>query len=123
MTAAVQHHPADHPADEREAHARTLVRRQLVLSIATFVLVGGALALLRWHALEAGGTHYARVVQHGQSQVQIVHDEPGAFVMRLAVVQLVLCGAVALVAVAHAARVIAFVFPRASRSTVPREVR
>jgi hypothetical protein len=94
----------------RDEQARRLVRRQLVLTAATLATVLVALALVRSHAIE--GAHYARVVSDGQARIRIVHDRPAPLVVRLAVAELVLCGALVLVAVVHAARVIAFVFPR-----------
>ena len=96
----------------RTEQARVLVLRQLVLTVATLMLVAGALALLHWHGGDTAGTHYARVVTQGRPHVHVVHDEPGRLLVRVAVAQLALCAVLALVAVAHAARVIAFVFPR-----------
>lgn len=96
---------------ERDERVRALVRSQVALTIATLALVVGALALLHLHAV-GGGTHYVQVMHGGEWRVRVVHDKPGSFIVPLAVAQLVLCGALVVVAIAHAARVIAFVFPR-----------
>jgi hypothetical protein len=94
---------------DRDQRAQALLKRQVVLTVLALALILSALALLR--AYEPG-TRVVRVVHDGHTQVHMARRPPTPAVIRLAMAQLALCAVLALVAVGHAARVIAFVFPR-----------
>jgi hypothetical protein len=97
---------------DRSARAQTLLRRQLVLTAALLGVAVLGVALLRSSLLAPGQTHYIPISTGTGVHVRAIHDAPSNTALRLAVAELVLCGALALVALGHAADVIAFVLDK-----------
>lgn len=87
-----------------------LLRRQVFLSVATIVLMLGAVALLRWHASLPNGVRYDRVGD--EIRMRVRDHESARTIMRLAMAQVVLSGALAVIALGHAAGVVRYVFSR-----------
>jgi hypothetical protein len=100
--------------DQRQATAGALLRRQVLLTAATLGVAVIGLALLRFDLLAPGSTRYVPEGTGAALHMRAVSDGHSAMAVRLAIAELVLCGAVALVAVGHAARVIAFVLQKES---------
>jgi hypothetical protein len=92
--------------------AEVLFRRQLWLSMATLVLVMAALAFLRWHVAQPAVIHYTPAPSGVGLDMRPLRYGPSPAMLRVAVAELVLCGVVAVFALGHAARVIAFVFSK-----------
>jgi len=94
---------------DRSSRAQTLLRRQVVLTAAMLGVAVLGLVLLRSSLLAPGQTHYIPISTGTGLRMRAVHDAPSPTGVRLAVAELVLCGTLALIALGHAAGVIAFV--------------
>ena len=107
MTAAVS--PAHDQTQERP-RGDVLLRRQVVLSVATVALMLGAVVLLRWHASLPSGIRYDRVGD--QFRMRAAETDSARTIMRPAMAQVVLSAVLAVIALGHAAGVIRYVFSR-----------
>jgi hypothetical protein len=92
------------------ARADELFLRQVLLTTATLGAVGLGLLLLRMHVYTPTVVHYTK----GPTGMapRVVHRGAGPLAMKLAVGELALCVALAVVALGHAVGVAAFVLKR-----------